>query len=236
MRKKKEYRLRQSKWIEIEEYIDSRYGAKGQKRQKKRKATPEQVKKQNQLNKAKRARRMLMHNFEEDDYYFTLTFKKELRPDMEGAKKIWGKLQRQIRKEYKKQNRSFKWMINIERGRRGAIHFHLIMNRLEGGDKLIRRLWTFGGVYIRLLYEDGGYKALADYITKESEEGEESSYSHSRNLPVPEPKIKPIKGEWKDIKPYKGYYIDKESVVEGINPVTGYQYRHYTMVRINRRI
>lgn len=47
MRKKKEYRLRQSKWIEVEEYIDGRYGAKGQKRQKKRKATPEQVKKQN---------------------------------------------------------------------------------------------------------------------------------------------------------------------------------------------
>lgn len=234
-RKKKEYRFKNS--IEIEEYVDGRFGAKGKKREEKKKATPEQVKKQNQLNKAKNARRRIKNNFEEDDYYFTLTFKKEIRPaTLEEAKKIWTKLQRKIRSEYKKQKIEFKWMINIEKGSRGAIHFHLIMNRLENGDKLIRKLWKYGGIYIQLLYERGDYKALAEYMTKQAEEGEESYYSHSRNLPIPEPRVKKLKGEWKDIEAYKGYYIDKDSVVEGINPVTGYKYRHYTMIRINRRI
>lgn len=234
-RKKKEYRFKNS--IEIEEYVDGRFGARGEKRQKKKKATPEQVKKQNQLNKAKNARRRIKNNFEPGDYYWTFTFKKECRPpDMESAKEIWTKLQRKIRTEYKRQGREFKWILSIEKGSRGAIHFHLIMNRFEEGDRFMRKLWKYGGVYLQFLYEDGEYKKLADYITKEPLKGEESYYSHSRNLPIPEPKIKIIKGRWKEPEPYKNYYIDKNSIEEGINPVTGYKYRHYTMIRINKRI
>lgn len=229
MRKKKEYRFKNS--IEIEEYVDGCFGARGKKREEKKKATPEQVKKQNQLNKAKNARRRIKNNFEEDDYYWTLTFKKECRPEsLEEAKNIWTKLQRKIRAEYKRQKKEFKWIISIEKGKKGAIHFHIIMNRIENGDRFIKRLWTYGGVYLRLLYDNGDYKALADYITKQPEEGEESYYSHSRNLPIPEPRVKKLKGEWKEITAYKGYYIEKESIVEGINPVTGYKYRHYTMM------
>lgn len=32
--------------------------------------------------------------------------------------------------------------------------------------------------------------------------------------------------------PTKGYYIDKESVVYGVNPITGKPYLHYTEYRI----
>ena len=234
-RKKKEYRFKNS--IEIEEYVDGRFGAKGKKREEKKKVTPEQVKRQNQLNKAKNCRRRIKNNFEEDDYYWTLTFKKEQRPEtLDEAKKIWTKLQRKLRDEYKRQKKKFKWIISIEKGKRGAIHFHLITNRIEDGDRFMKKLWTYGSIYLRLLYDNGDYKALADYMTKAAGDGEESYYSHSRNLPIPEPRVKRLKGEWKDIEPYKGYYIDKESIVEGINPVTGYKYRHYTMIRINRRI
>lgn len=234
-RKKKEYKFKNS--IEIEEYVDGRYGAKGKKREEKKKATPEQVKRQNQLNKAKNCRRRIKNNFEEDDYYWTLTFGKDQRPKtMEEAKAIWTKLQRKLRTEYKRQRKKFKWIISIEKGKKGAIHFHLITNRIEDGDRFMKKLWTCGSIYLRLLYDNGDYKALADYMTKAAEGGEESYYSHSRNLPIPEPRVKKLKGKWEDIEPYKGYYIDKESVVEGINPVTGYKYRHYTMIRINRRI
>ena len=34
----------------------------------------------------------------------------------------------------------------------------------------------------------------------------------------------------------KGYYIDPDSVRMGINPVTGYAYRHYTLIKLDRRI
>lgn len=53
-------------------------------------------------------------------------------------------------------------------------------------------------------------------------------------MPLPEPKKKKLKRWQEEPKPRKGYYIAR--IHEGINPVTGYKYRHYTMIRINRRI
>lgn len=217
--------------------MNGRFGAGGKKRLEKKKATPEQVRKQNQLNKAKNARRRIKNNFVKGDYYITLTFKKELRPqDMKEAKGIWTKVQRKLRTAYKKRKEKFKWILSIEKGKRGAVHMHLIMNRTVDGDRLIKSIWTYGHVYFELLYEEGGFKGLADYITKPAAEGEESYYSHSRNLPIPKPKVKQLKSDWKDPVPYKGFYIDKNSMVTGINPVTGYPYRHYEMIRIKRRI
>ena len=52
---KKTYRYRNA--IEIEERHTGRYGAPGLKRQKKKKPTPEQMERQNQHNKEKKARR-----------------------------------------------------------------------------------------------------------------------------------------------------------------------------------
>lgn len=62
----------------------------------------------------------------------------------------------------------------------------------------------------------------------------QANYNISKNMPLPEPKVdKRIRWK-KEPKPQKGYYI--ASVYEGINPVTGYRYRRYTMIRLNRRI
>ena len=236
MRKKKEYWFKDS--IEIEEYPDGRYGAPGMKRSKKKKVTPEQIKKINRMNRAKKTRRMIKNNFDEGDLYITLTFAKDKRPKtLTEAKKIWTKMQRKIRSEYKKQGKSFKWIILMERGAKGAIHFHLIINNvLENEIKMIQRLWNYGGLYFRLLYKEGGFEDLAEYMTKDPLTGEESYFSHSRNLPIPKPRIKKLKGKWKDPKPYKNYYIDKNSIFDGINPVTGLRYRSYTMIKIDRRI
>ena len=53
------------------------------------------------------------------------------------------------------------------------------------------------------------------------------------NMPLPEPKVDKLL-RWKpEPKPKKGYYIAK--IVEGINPVTGFKYRRYTMIRLTKR-
>lgn len=58
----------------------------------------------------------------------------------------------------------------------------------------------------------------------------ESNYHSSRNMPLPEPKVDKLV-RWKsEPKPKKGYYISQ--IHEGINPVTGYKYRRYTMIRL----
>ena len=108
---------------------------------------------------------------------------------------------------------------------------HLLVNREAdqetGTDRIISELWENGHVYFASLYDAGGYVKLSEYITKPLEEHEPDEikrYSCSRTLIRKEP-IYP--------KAPKGYYVDPESVKMGINPYTGYAYRHYTLIRID---
>lgn len=234
--KKKIYRFKNA--IEIEEYHTARYGAPGQKRAKKKKPTKEQVEKRNQYNKEKLARRKLRANFEVNDYFTTLTYKKENRPgDMSKAKEDIKKAIRKIRGEYRKRGHELKWIRNIEVGTKNGWHIHIVLNRIPDTDVILKQCWTHGKVINQLLYETGGFAKLAAYITKSpltDRRLRESSYSTSRNLPIPEPeeKIYIRWKTWKDIKPVKGYYLDLDSLYEGINPNTGYQYRTYTLLKL----
>ena len=74
--------------IERQEYLDGRYGAPGEKRAKKKKATPEEVEQVNQWTRERKARHRLRMYFKVNDYFFTLTYPKEERPaDMKQAVK-----------------------------------------------------------------------------------------------------------------------------------------------------
>ena len=94
-------------------------------------------------------------------------------------------------------------------------------------------------------YSEDFYQ-LASYLTKSEHRIEhksngdaakprlkETSYNTSRNMPLPEPKIQKLVRWQEEAKPRKGYYIAK--IYEGYNPVTGYKYRQYTMIRLERR-
>ena len=234
---RKIYRFSES--IEIEEYHNGRYGAPGRERQKRQKATPEQIRKQNQYNKEKMVRRLLKKNFHVSDYWITLTYRKENRPaDIKAAKKELQKLIRKLRTKYRKKEIELKWIAAIEIGSRGGIHMHLVMNRIQDGDVLLADLWDKGRVYLELLYARGDFRELGSYIAKEPvSQKTEKYYSRSRNLEIPVPEKKIMKRNTFNRTPKKkGYYLDKESYVEGINPVTGYPYRHYTLIKLNRRI
>ncbi len=89
--------------IEREEYLDGRYGAPGEKRSVKKKATPEQVAQVNQWNKEKKARHRLRKYFKVNDYLITLTYPKDRRPkDMKQAKADFREFYLAAGKEYKK--------------------------------------------------------------------------------------------------------------------------------------
>lgn len=250
--KRKTYRFRKGDVIEVEEYHDGRYGAPGEKRQKRKKPTKEQMMQINAINKAKKCRHRLLMYFDKDDYFITWTYRIEKRPkDMAEALKDFQKAMRYIRKEYKKRGSPLRWIRNIERGTRGAWHIHIVVNQITGTADIMTDAWTHGGAYIERIkrnpYYGEDFGRLAEYLTKDEnsrgkrKEGttnkpriKEANYNTSRNMPIPEPKVTKLKQWKKEPRCKKGYYIEK--IHEGINPATGYKYRRYTMIRLNRRI
>lgn len=226
--------------IEVEEYHSGRYGAPNQKRKPKVKPTPEQVKKRNQYNKEKTARRKLRQYFDVNDYLVDYTYRKEERPsDTAEAKADFKRAMRIARKEYRKRGYELKWMRNIEVGTKNAWHIHFVVNRIPDTDIILKEAWDKGKVITQLLYEKGEFAELASYITKTPDTDnrlKESSYSTSRNLPLPEPEvfIHYRFPTWDEVKIPEGFYLDKKSFKEGVNPFTGYKYRVYTLLRIRR--
>lgn len=250
--KRKIYSLRGGKILDIEEFHDGRYGAPGMKRAKKKKPTREDMQRVNAMNKARRTRQRLLQYFDEGDLFADLTYKVEERPEnMEAAVYQFGRFMDKVRKEFRKRGYAeVYWIRNIERGTKGAWHIHLVIKEIGDTASIIQKAWKHGGVWFTEISQsnwyDEDFTMLANYMTKDENTREqkkdgtpskprirEASYNTSRNMPLPEPKVDKLM-RWKaEPKPKKGYYIAK--IFEGINPVTGFKYRRYTMIRLDRK-
>ena len=251
MVKRKTYTFRRGQIMEVEEYHDGRYGAPGSNRTRRTKTTPEQMQMVNQINKAKRCRHKLLEYFNQGDTFATLTYQPANRPsDMKAAVKDFQKTIRKIQREYRKRGRPLYWIRNIEQGTKGAWHIHLVVNEIGDTASILKSAWDKGGTYtveIRLndkLYDED-FTKLANYMTKDNKtiykkaDGQtgkprlrEASYSTSRNMPLKDSKVRKLISWQRKVKPKKGYAIVR--VYEGINPITGYSYRRYTMIRFRR--
>lgn len=227
--------------IEVTKSYVKRVGAVS--RGKRKELTPEQMQKVNERNAERTLRLILNANFGEDDLFVTLTYRREERPTPEKAKKNIGKLLDGLRKKIKRIGGELKY-INVTEYANQAIHHHLVINHIKGHDvsKMIRTLWRFGRPNFKYLDASGQYKNLAAYLIKETSKtykqndgGHRQRYSCSRNLirPVPQTEIIRRAAGWlQDPKPIKGYYIDKDTVYNGVDPFTGRMYQHYTMIRL----
>lgn len=240
MYRSKRYRHRGGDIIEVQEYHDGNYGAPGEPRKKKRKPTPEDIERINQWNRERICWRKLVNYFGPHDYFVTLTYRKDERPaDMEEAKKDWKQFCDRLRRKYRKAGVEMLWIRNIEVGSRGGWHIHCVLKRIPDLDLFLGECWKKGRPVIKLLYQQGEMKDLAAYLTKTPKTDKrlrEAHYWTSRNMPIPEPEKKVIRG-WKledAVRVPKGYYLDKESLREGISPY-GFGYRTYILVRIRRK-
>lgn len=227
---------------QIKKYKRGNFGAPGEKREKKKKLTPEDVRRQNERNRWRRVQRLILNNFREGDWHLILKYRPEERPETyEETNAHRKKFLDKMRAAYKKAGIPFKWIAVTERGKRGKVlHHHLVIEdiRRDGIDtvKLVKRLWTYGSEFFSALYDDGEYEKLAEYIVKAEtkEEGGWCTYSRSRNLKPPVKTAEDVPHKrWRDppVAP-KGWYVVKDSVYNGINPVTGYPYQHYTIKKL----
>ena len=251
MIKRKRYEFRKGDIVDVEEFHDGRYGGPGVRRVKRKKPTEEQMQRINAMNKAKRCRQRMLEYFKPGDIFATWTYETRNRPpDMQAALKDFQKAMRYVRREYRKRGYEVFWIRNIERGTKGAWHIHLIINEIGDTASILTKAWSKGGTWSIEIrnskYYDEDFTQLSSYVTKDAHTTEtkkdgtqakprlkEANYSTSRNMPLPEPKVKHLRRWKKYPQPQKGYYIAK--IHEGINPVTGYKYRRYTMIRLNRR-
>lgn len=242
--------------IDHEIHYAGKYGQKGEKRAARKKATPEEMRRVNQLNKERRLWHLLTANFYPNDIWVTLKYQAGTRKTSEEVKKDWEIFRRRMKNDYKKLGEEFKFIARREIGKHGGAHIHILVNRIVMAELLIQKNWVTDLVHMEPCYADGDMKDLASYLAKPlpqdedcgedsqlalmdmDEQSEYAAYNTSRNLIRPEPEVKRYTKRTvrklieEGPKPKDGYYIDKNSVRTGINPYTGYSYMYYTEIRI----
>lgn len=250
----------QDKWIikdsiEYEIKYFGKYGARGEKRSKKKKPTPEVIKKQNQKNRIKKMKRLIKANFDKGDLWITIKYPKGTKKHVIDVKKDMRKFNDTMRRKHKAHDSEFKFVNRMEIGKQGGIHIHMLTNRIDGVDtaELLQKAWKHGRINYAVL-DDGEYEDLAAYIVKEPDEEvykqlslfpmeerkEFIKYSTSRNLVRPAPERKTFKKKTvrkmidEGITATPGYYVVKDSIRMGVNPYTGMSYINYTERKIER--
>lgn len=225
--------------IEVKKYYTYRYNKKGEERKKREEKTSAMQEDINRRKSEEKLRWTVNENFSPGDYHVTFTYQKENRPETyEKMKQDLEKCIRKIRQACKKENYKFRYIYVYEIGSKGAMHIHMVMKKID--TEILRKSWTRGRVKIDPLDETGQYKKLAAYLMKYSDTAKKNGYvgrrwNPSKNLRKPKVIKRIIKDKgWyrKEKTPKKGYYIDKETVREGVSEVTGCLFFEYTMVKL----
>lgn len=226
--------------IEVEQLHASMWGNHN-KRMKRWKMTPENMKMVNLKRREKELRRLIDLNFKEGDCYYTFTYRRGERYSLEEAKKQIKKFIDRLRYQYKKRKKQFKWIWTWGVTKAGKPHHHMIINYEEDIPyaEVIRKYFPFGKVVNEYLYQEGNFEQLANYIIKHKDErkdegeGQEPSYRCSRNLERPKAKITRIKEKKLLKNPYipRGFELMMKEEDQGMTG-EGYRYRYYTLVRI----
>ena len=249
-------------FIEHEIYFKGNYGARGEKRAERKKPTPLEIKKNNHWNKVKYYRRLMQLNFYPGDLWVCLKYKAGTRKEIGLVKQDLKAFFGRLRILYKRQGQKLMYIYRLEIGKRGGLHFHLVVNRIPDCDLLMRDAWTrasdeCGAIDFQTIDDSGGFKSLADYLCKEPDEEiqgqmkflipEEKkkvyAVNSSRNLKRPEPvrkkyshwTLKRILRDEEIIRATEGFYVDKDTVKRGINKFTGMSYLYYTEVRVKKK-
>ena len=157
---------------------------------------------------------------------------------------------RELRKVYKAAGYVLKYIHVMEIGEKGARHHHLVINQPGIDTKQIQACWkkAYEGnskIHFSPLDTEGDYSKLAAYLIKYTDRtlGTEEAlqgkrWNRSKNLVMPEPEYRIVRDRntyYNEPKPYKGYYIVKDSIEVGTHSPEfyGYGYLHYRMVRLD---
>ncbi|WP_196606514.1 hypothetical protein [Pectinatus frisingensis] len=185
------------------------------KRAKRINQTPERQKEINRLHAANKLALKIANNFKNADWYLTLTIAGKV-PDKEKVKKSLDSFLANMRRYYKRQGSSLKYIAALENLKgAGRPHGHMLINALAADDiTAIKKYWPLGRIRIELF---GGNiedcTKLAAYFKKEDVEEHSGRLRTSTNLINPiETKEKVTRSECfsQRITPPKGYHVNKQ--------------------------
>lgn len=208
-------------------------------RQKRHSPTPEAMAAYNKKLAERELTRLLDENFHGGDLSIVLTYRKGGRPSQEQAKDYRSKFLRSCRDYFHARGEKLRYVETTAYGERGAIHHHLVISGIDYRD--LQAMWPHGRVIATPLDDTGNYWRLAHYFVNQlraspatGEEIKGRRWNPSKGLRRPPPKTEVKEARtWRDEpKPLNGYYIDKDSVENGVCPLTGEPYQFYRMVRI----
>lgn len=227
--------------LEVEKTCSFKYKGKDTKRGPKMEKTPENMRKVNRRNAAKKLSRLINANFVENDMHMVWTYDPVNRAEnpVEAGKDMQ-KAIRKLKREYKKIGLELKYVAVTEYGKR-SMHHHLVIN--SGLDvAAIQKIWGLGKIHVTLLDDSGDYERLAKYLLKQSDktfnDPEKSVWAKrwcaGRNLERPSKEERVVKSDsWRErpVAP-AGYYLITDSISVGVSDVTGWPYQYYKCVKI----
>lgn len=225
--------------MEIKKYHTWRLGGKKTRNQNESE-TESAVQKGNARRAKEKLYRVILTNFQRDDWRLDLTYR-DPPPDPKEAQSRIRKFLRNLKNLYRKFQEELKYIYVTEyKGHR--IHHHLLINAsMKIQRKDIREKWPWGELnYRSFRYFDGtpeDCRRLAEYLCKETDETirepgavQKKRWNASRNLKRPKvTKHKIYSRHWKENpSPQKGYRIEK---VENGYTQEGYPYQYYRMLK-----
>lgn len=214
----------------ITRYTDSsRIRTEKGTRKPKTRPTPEAVAKVNAINQDRALTAILNANFRPGDLWLVLSH--PAGTTIEEAMKKLENFKRNIRGASRRSEKPFRLVEAIGIGKRtGRPHHHIVLNQEITRD-MITRYWPEEYVHIETLWSSGNYNRVAKYMLKNALQTKDARGKHkkawrtSRSVVRPETREEKMKRvpvfDIEDLKPRKGYGIDRDSIRLYEHAITG---------------
>ena len=229
--------------ILIRESASTNAGGRGKKRRPKENVTPEAVAKVNRTNRERELTAKLNHNFVPGGLWITLTYENDplfgTGLGKDDCMKRYRNFRKNIQRWAKKNGCTVKMIDSFGFGSRlGRPHHHVVMSDVT--TEILRKYWKEGRVHIEVLH-GYNYQRIAKYMLLNAELAKDGkiqrAFNCTRNIVTPQTRRQIMRAsevtqDIEDIKPFKGYQVDRDSINKYEHPIFEIECIEYIMVSL----